>query len=199
LCNGGIGNKEPFWSGLSIKNQNTKEEFIMKRITITSLITGLLFLSIGINAQTLKFGHVNVQEVMQVMPEFKQMQQDLEGEYDRLENQLATMQEDYKKMEQEYMESAESLSAVVRQQKEQQLMETSQKIQAFYQSTQQQLSQKQQQLQQPIMEKLRKAIGEVGEEGGFIYIFAENSGATVYQSEQSENVTPLVKTKLGLN
>ncbi len=171
----------------------------MKRITITSLITGLLFLSIGINAQTLKFGHVNVQEVMQVMPEFKQMQQDLEGEYDRLENQLATMQEDYKKMEQEYMESAESLSAVVRQQKEQQLMETSQKIQAFYQSTQQQLSQKQQQLQQPIMEKLRKAIGEVGEEGGFIYIFAENSGATVYQSEQSENVTPLVKTKLGLN
>ena len=171
----------------------------MKKVTTTSLIAVLLFLSVGLNAQNLKFGHVNVQEVMQVMPEFKQMQQDLEGEYDRLENQLATMQEDYKKMEQEYMETAESMSAVVRQQKEQQLMETSQKIQSFYQSTQQQLSQKQQQLQQPIMEKLQKAIGEVGEEGGFIYIFAANSGATVYQSEQSVDVTSQVKTKLGIN
>ncbi len=171
----------------------------MKRIALTSLITGLLFLSLGLNAQDLKFGHANVQEIMQAMPEFKQMQQDLEGEYDRLESQLTTMQEDYKSMEQDYMETAESLSAVERQQKEQQLMETSQKIQGFYQSTQQQLSQKQQQLQQPIMQKLMDAIDEVGEEGGFIYIFAANSGATVYQSEQSVDVTPLVKTKLGIN
>ncbi len=171
----------------------------MKRITTTFLITGLLFITAGLNAQNLKFGHANVQEIMQAMPEFKQMQQDIEGEYDRLENQLATMQEDYKKMEQEYMESAESLTPVVRQQKEQQLMETSQKIQGFYQSTQEQLSQKQQQLQQPIMEKMRKAITEVGDEGGFIYIFAANSGATVYQSDQSVDVTSLVKTKLGIN
>ncbi len=171
----------------------------MKKITISFLITGLFVITAGLNAQNLKFGHANVQEIMQEMPEFKQMQQDLEGEYDRLENQLETMQEDYQRMEKEYMESAESLSPVERQQKEQQLMETSQKIQGFYQSTQEQLSQKQQQLQEPIMEKMRRAITEVGEEGGFIYIFAANSGATVYHSDQSEDVTPLVKTRLGIN
>jgi outer membrane protein len=140
-----------------------------------------------------------VQEIMQAMPEFKQMQEELNGEYDRLEDQLATMQQDYKKMEQEYLNTSESLAAQERQQKEQKLMETSKKIQGFYQSTQQQLAQKQQQLQQPIMEKLKSAIDEVGAEGGFIYIFAANSGVTVYQSDKSVDVTPLVKKKLGIN
>ncbi|PWD99833.1 OmpH family outer membrane protein [Marinilabilia rubra] len=171
----------------------------MKRVTITALISVLLLFASGINAQDLKFGHANVQEIMQAMPEFKEMQKQMETEYSQLENQLATMQEDYKTMEQDYMQNAKNLNAVDRQQKEQQLMQTSQKIQGFYQSTQQKLSQKQQQLQQPIMEKLRAAIEQVGEEGGFIYIFAENSGATVYQSDQSVNVTPLVKKKLGIN
>jgi outer membrane protein len=171
----------------------------MRKLKTTSLITLLFFLTIGAIAQELKFGHANVQEIMQAMPEFKQMQEELNGEYDRLEDQLATMQQDYKKMEQEYLNSSENLAAQERQQKEKKLMETSQKIQGFYQSTQQQLAQKQQQLQQPIMEKLKSAIDEVGAEGGFIYIFAANSGVTVYQSDKSVDVTPLVKKKLGIN
>jgi outer membrane protein len=171
----------------------------MRKFKTTSLIILLFFLINYASAQELKFGHANVQEIMQAMPEFKQMQEELNGEYDRLEDQLATMQQDYKKMEQEYLNTSESLAAQERQQKEQKLMETSKKIQGFYQSTQQQLAQKQQQLQQPIMEKLKSAIDEVGAEGGFIYIFAANSGVTVYQSDKSVDVTPLVKKKLGIN
>ena len=171
----------------------------MKRITITALISFFILFSAGVNAQELRFGHANVQEIMQSMPEFQDMQKSMEAEYNKLENQLATMQEEYKKMEQEYINNSKNLGAEERQQKEQQLMETSQKIQSFYQSTQQKLSQTQQQLQQPVLEKLRDAIQQVGKEGGFIYIFAENSGATVYQSEQSVDVTPLVKKKLGIN
>jgi outer membrane protein len=171
----------------------------MKRITVTTLMSVLFFFTASLQAQDLKFGHANVQEIMQAMPEFIQMQENLEGEYDRLENQLATMQQDYKTMEEEYRQSAEGLGALERQQKEQQLMETSQKIQQFYQSTQQQLSKKQKELQGPIMEKLMRAVNEVGEEAGFIYIFAANSGATVYKSDQSVDVTSQVKQKLGIN
>jgi outer membrane protein len=171
----------------------------MRRVTSITLISLFLIFSGSINAQELKFGHANIQEIMRSMPEFKEMQETMEAEYDKLENQLATMQEEYQKMEQDYLQNAEALGALERQQKEQQLMETSQKIQTFYQSSQENLSQKQQQLRQPIMEKLRDAIEEIGEEGGFIYIFAENSGATVYQSDQSIDVTEQVKNKLGIN
>jgi outer membrane protein len=171
----------------------------MRRVTSITLISLFLIFSGSINAQELKFGHANIQEIMRSMPEFKEMQETMEAEYDKLENQLATMQEEYQKMEQDYLQNAETLGALERQQKEQQLMETSQKIQTFYQSSQENLSQKQQQLRQPIMEKLRDAIEEIGEEGGFIYIFAENSGATVYQSDQSIDVTEQVKNKLGIN
>lgn len=171
----------------------------MKRITLT-LISVLFFLTSGVNAQDqdLKFGHARVQEIMQAMPEFQEMQKQLESEYSRLENQLSTMQEDYQKMEQNYRESAENLMPQQRQQKEQELMKTSQKIQGFYQSTQQKLRKKRQELQKPIMEKLMRAVEEVGDENGFIYIFAAESGATVYQSDQSVDVTPLVKKKLGI-
>ncbi|MFW6267769.1 MAG: OmpH family outer membrane protein [Marinilabiliaceae bacterium] len=171
----------------------------MKSITLT-LISVLFFLTSGVNAQDqeLKFGHANVQEIMQAMPEFREMQQELEGEQERLENQLSTMQEDYQQMEQDYQESAEGLMPQQRQEKEQELMETSQKIQGFYQSTQQELREKQQELQEPIMEKLMRAVEEVGDEGGFIYVFAAESGATVYQSDQSVDVTSEVKEKLGI-
>lgn len=171
----------------------------MRSIKVITLISVLFLFVAGINAQDLKFGHARVQEIMQAMPEFAKMQEDLESEYDRLENQLATMQEDYQKMEEDYRANAEDLMPQQRQQREQQLMETSQKIQGFYQSTQQQLSEKQQQLQEPIMQKLMQAIEEVGDDGGFIYIFAENSGATVYQSDESVDVTQQVKEKLGIN
>jgi outer membrane protein len=62
---------------------------------------------------------------------------------------------------------------------------------------QQSLAQKEQQLLGPIIEKVQKAINEVGTESGLVYIFDLGSQVILYHSSQSVDVAPLVKAKLG--
>ncbi len=170
------------------------------RFIWNTVVIGLLVLfSSTAYGQELKFGHVNIHEVMTEMPEFQQMQKDLEGEYDRLEKQLSSMQEELKQMQEDYMATAKALSASERTVREQEMTERSQKVQTFYRTSQQNLSQKQQEMQAPLMQKLMDAVEKVGKEGGFIFIFEVNSGATVYHSDKSVDVTPLLKTKLGIS
>jgi outer membrane protein len=73
-----------------------------------------------------------------------------------------------------------------------------QRIANFEQMAQQDLQTQQQQLMAPILEKANKAVREVAEENGFIYIFDTGSGNPVYWSEQSMDILPLVRTKLGI-
>ena len=59
-------------------------------------------------------------------------------------------------------------------------------------------AQKEQQLLQPIIEKVQKAIDTVGEENGLIYIFDVSSQVVLYHSDKSIDAAPLVKAKMGI-
>lgn len=152
-----------------------------------------------LTAQTPKFGHVDVESVLMEMPEYKNIQTVLEQETGKLEDQFTTMREELGKLETNYQQTAQSLTDTERQTKESELMAMQQKVQTFYSNAQQSLQQKNQELQMPVLEKLMKAIQTVGDEGEFLYIFEVKSGLTLYQSSQSVDVAPLVKTKLGIN
>ena len=49
----------------------------------------------------------------------------------------------------------------------------------------------------PIIEKARKAIQQVAEEGNYVYIFDAKDGNIIH-ADESQNILPLVKAKLGL-
>jgi len=51
---------------------------------------------------------------------------------------------------------------------------------------------------QPIYEKANNAIQEVAKENKFTYVFDLAARSIIYFSEDSENVLPLVKKKLGI-
>ena len=53
-----------------------------------------------------------------------------------------------------------------------------------------------QSLLEPMIQRARTAIEEVGAEEGFTYIFDTSTGSTVYNG--GEDVLALVKAKLGL-
>lgn len=159
----------------------------------------LLILTVGAFSQsTLKFGHVDSQALMGGLPDVANVQKTMENEYKSLEGKLTTMQEDLKKMQEAYVKTAESLTPEVRATKEKEIMDASQKVQNFYTLSQQQLKAKEQELYLPIMQKVQKAIDEVGVEQGFIYIFESSVGFTLYHSDKSVDVSPLVKAKLGV-
>lgn len=70
------------------------------------------------------------------------------------------------------------------------------KMQNYYQQAQASLQQKQQQLQVPILEKLKKAITEVGNEEGFLFLF--DLSQLQFKSNDAIDATKFVQKKLGI-
>lgn len=169
----------------------------MRKLLLTlSIITFLG--TISSFAQNQKFGHINSNLLMESMPERDSAMKTLEKEYKEMEGILEDMQVEFNKKYQTYVETQATLSDIAKKTKEQELQELQQRIQAYQQSAQQDLQKREAELIQPIMEKAKKAIEEVGKENGFIYIFDAGSGVVLYQSENSTDVLPLVQKKLGI-
>ncbi len=149
---------------------------------------------------TLKFGNVDTQEVLKSMPEMKTVDDKLQAESNSLEKTLTDMNEELKKLQSEYISKMKTntLTPEERTKLEQQLQEGNKKVQTFYQTSQQKLALKAQELKTPLFNKVTEAIKAVGQEGGFLYIFEEKSGLTLYRSQKTIDVTPLVKKKLGI-
>jgi outer membrane protein len=150
-------------------------------------------------AQSFKFGHINSDELIQSMPEYDSATVKLEKFRKELVNALELMQVEFNNKTDVYQKEAKTLSDVVKQTKEQELMDMQKRIQDFQTNAQTQLQNKQSEVFQPIYTKVDKAIKDVGKENGFFYVFDVAKGALLYFDEtKSVNVMPLVKTKLGL-
>ncbi len=164
-------------------------------------IVVLCLLAAGLTVQAqqkLKFGHIDSEALFSALPELANVETQMDAEYKKYESQLTTMQEQLRNDQQKYMEEAKTLSADVRSEREKSLMEMNQRVQTYYSQAQQQLQAKEQELKTPLIKKVEDAIKAVGEENGFIFIFEEKAGLAVYHSEKSEDVAPLVKSKLGI-
>ncbi len=158
------------------------------------LIAGTAF------GQEAKFGHIDLQALIQVMPERTAAEADYTKQVQELEDQLGTMQKELESKYSEYITKRDSLSEIVRSARENDIQELQQRIQNFQMVAQQQLQQKQNEMLRPIFEKAQTAVGEVGKEKGLIYVFDVSGelGTVLYKSNESLDVMPLVKQKLGI-
>lgn len=143
-----------------------------------------------------KFGHVNTAEIFQAMPEVARVRLQMDTVQSQYESQLASMQEEMQKKFADYQQAAATMPEGIRQMREQELQDMQQRIQTFYQTAEQDIQRKQQELLAPIHEKLTKAIQAVGEAEGYTYIF--DSQAMVYIGTNATDAGPAVRKKLGI-
>ena len=141
-----------------------------------------------------KFGKVNTQTIMQSLPELSKVNGELEATAKQYENELKSMQEELQRQSEAYEKAKSTMNATTQQQKEQELQGLYQKIQHTYQDNQQALQKAQQEKMQPVLNKVRNAIQNVGNTGGYTYIFEE--GAAVYTGTNVEDVTSKVQSEL---
>ena len=170
----------------------------MKNLLKLLVLTLFLFSGTAVNAQNFKFGHINSQELLSIMPEKDSAEAIIQKYAMDLEGELEIMNVEYRNKLNDYLEKQDNLTPLVKQTKEQELNEFSSRIQDFTNNAQQELQKQEAQLIQPIIMKAEKAIKDVGKEKGFTYIFDLSRGAVIFFSEQSEDILPLVKKKLGL-
>ncbi len=143
-----------------------------------------------------KFGVVNSEEILTNLPDMKEVQAQIEAASKKYEDEFANLQNEINKKVTEYQAMEESTPQTIRDRRVQEIQELDQKIQQFRATATQDLQQQQQRLMAPIQEKVMNAVNAVGAEGGFTMIF--ESMVPVYVGTDAVDVTPLVKTKLGL-
>jgi len=173
----------------------------MKRIAfIAVMLIIVAFAGQDAVAQNLKFGHINKDELIQALPDFDTARVNLEKYSRELQNYLELMQVEMNNKTDAYQKEAKNLTDLVRQTKEQELVDMNRKIQEFQQNAQENLQNKQAELFQPIVAKVDKAIEGVGKENGFVYIFNTGQGTALafFDESKSTNVMPLARAKLGL-
>jgi outer membrane protein len=155
---------------------------------------------LGINATAIgqnKFGHIDTNELLGMMPGREAAQQELERYARELEAQFTTMQREFQTKYQDYLENQETFSQLIRQSRERELTSLQERIMEFQESAQEDLIAKENQLLQPIVEQARNAIEEVAKENGYTYVFDRSMGVLLY-SEPSDDIMPKVKVKLGI-
>ena len=165
----------------------------MKKITFLALLSILTISSIAQN----KFGYIDSQELLTLMPERVAAATEVENFAKSLEAQLGSMTAEFQQMQQEFKNNEETYNDLVKQDKQTEIEGLYNRIQDFQQNAQQSVKAKEQELLIPITEKAKKAIDDVATEGNYTYIFDSSYGTILYAKE-GENVIDLVKKKLGL-
>lgn len=162
-------------------------------------VLGILLFSAGfVKAQAPKFGHIDYQALLQVMPERAKAEKDYNAFQKELEDAYGTMQKEYNTKLVEYNTKKDSLSETIRKVKEEELGSIADRIQTFSGSAQGKLGDKQAELLKPVLEKADNAIKAVAAEKGLIYVFDLSQRVVLYNSKESLDLLPLVKTKLGI-
>ena len=145
-----------------------------------------------------KFGHVNAQEIIQVMPDYTKAKNEIDALQKQYEDDLKSMQDELTKKSQAYEKEQATLPDNIKQRREQELQEMYQKIQQSYQDNQQALAKASQEKMQAITPKVIDAIKQVGQAGGYVYIMDVAGGVPYISTTLSTDVTADVKAKLGL-
>jgi len=164
----------------------------MKKLALLAVF-GLL--TLGASAQ--KFGHINSQELLSLMPERTTAETSLQDYAKGLESQLMSMNTELQSSFEEYKSNESSYDDLTKQDKQAAMQNLQERINTFQQSAQASLQEKEQELLRPILEKAQNAIDAVAEKGKYTYILDSSSGLILY-SKDSENILDKVKKELGL-
>ena len=147
----------------------------MKRLVLVLILAGLI--TTGFSQQKIKLGHLNSNDLLEAMPEKAKAQKSLQDYSKQLEDQLTTMQDELEKKYNDYLSKKDSLSDLIKKNREDELMSLQQRIQTFQGNAQQELQKKEQDLLKPIIDKAKQAIEDVAKEfEGKIKIAKLNAG-----------------------
>lgn len=166
---------------------------MMKRMI---LAVGILSMAFVLHAQ--KFGHITSEQILQDMPEYDSAQVELQELQQYYELELERIQVEINKKIEEFNNGEATMSNLIKEAKASEIQELQMRYQNFSQTAQQDLQQQSMVIIQPVMDKARTAINEVAKENGLIYVFDLSQGNPVYTSEESLDLMPLVRAKLGI-
>ena len=156
-----------------------------------------LILPMSVFAQ--KFGVVDIDAIMQAMPETAAAQEQLNEASKKYENEVQKLQEELQKLYTDFqaIQDDPNTPQTIKERRMQEIQTRAANVDNFRNTASQDLQRQHEQLMAPIQQKLLDAIKAVGQDGNFTFIMP-NEGILLYTGSDVSNVTNEVKAKLGV-
>lgn len=168
----------------------------MKITKLLALACSIIFFANLGNAQT-KIAHINSSELMEQLPEVDSIEAQLTRMSETLQKTLTAIEKELQFKEQYWKDNPTKDPEIIelRQQEYQDLVSRYQRKQ---QEAQKALSEKQDELLAPVLEKVKNVIQQVAKEKGYSYVLDSSEGGGVIYSDPSHDLLIAVKAKLGV-
>lgn len=160
---------------------------------------------IGVNsllqAQDPKIGYTNIEMLLSYYKPAEGINQQLQKYGAQLEQALKSKESYFQTKYAEYQEKTQVngwRSEDEKKAAEAELQKLDKEIQDTAQESEYRLMAKQQELMQPILDKIQEKINEVAKEGGFTYILNQTSGMNILYGIETMDVTDKMAAKLGI-
>jgi outer membrane protein len=147
-------------------------------------------------AQNVKIGYTNVDYIISAMPEAQEIEQQL-SEYEKkftaqMQSKYQTFQEKYGN----YQQNAANMTLDARREIEMELQSLQGELQKFQQDAETMMMRKQQELLDPVLERVQKAIEKVAAEKGYTHIL--RAEAMLFSKNDSDDISDTVLEALGV-
>lgn len=170
---------------------------LAKIFAIVALFIGIAFSSQAQTQAPLKIGYIDFNALLQLMPGIDSVRTALQAYQGTLTDQMDQMRVEFENKYLDYQSKSAGMSDIIKQNKEQELQQLQERIDAFQTQAQQDLQLKQQKLLQPLIDKGKKALEEVAQEKGYTYVLNAIEDVVLY-STPAHDLMPAVKQKLGI-
>jgi outer membrane protein len=163
-----------------------------------SILTLALFSLLSLGSIAQKVGHINTNELVELMPEKAQAEQELTNMHIELESLLAELLEKYNDLYNNIVQNESNWSPIIRKMKQDELKRLEQTIQEAKVMAEEEMVKKELELVQPILDKAKEAISQVAAEEGYDYIL-DTSVGNVLVFPENKDILELVAKKLGIS
>ncbi len=144
-------------------------------------IAGLVVLLSSVAfAAEIKIGFVDMQKAIQSTEAGKKAKSDLEKDFNDKKKELQAKEKDLKKMSEDLEKKGMVLSDEVRQKKQMEFQEELAKYRELLAKSQMSIQEKEKGLTQPILERMKKIMGDIGEKEGYTVILEKNENAVMW-------------------
>ncbi len=135
----------------------------------------LLVMAAPLQAQELKIGYLNPQDVLERMPETATIEKELNDLAQSRQTSFTTRVQKFQTDVQRFQQNAAVMSNDARDKEEQRLIAEEEALQSLQMEIQQELANKRNELLRPVLEKIDNAISAVAKELNLTYVLNEST------------------------
>jgi len=140
-----------------------------------------------------KMGYVSIDEVVQLMPEYKKAMGDIAQFDSALQINYGETLKELNRQDSIFKADSLKMVPAVKTANREKMRKLLVELQGFEQSYQQQMQQKQEEMMAPVAQKANQMINEVAKANGFTYVFRKEA---LLVNPDADDLLPMIKKKL---